>query len=157
LCLVMMSAKPDNFYQLSECKKTFWKEITSNSDIIDPLTMSLRNPMYTVADIDIPSLLHFLYKAQSTSQFTAPRFGPPYDSPEERKRLLRLYQRVNNRVTSGGKGPHKVYYLTTETDTIVAWKTTGFELYAAFGPLEPKPAAIKACNQLLPTCKKSFP
>ncbi len=75
-------------------------------------------------DIDIPSLLHFLYKAQSTSQFTAPKFEPPYDNQQERKRytgelersniyyfyyrLLRLYQHVNHRVSSLGR-PHKVY------------------------------------------------
>ena len=86
-------------------------------------------------------------------------------------RLLRLYQHVNHRVTSLGR-PHKVYlnilfhpltnlqmtnlrmtnpryYLTTQTETIVSWVTSGFELYATFGPLESKPIAIKACNQLL--------
>jgi hypothetical protein len=148
LFLVLMSTKPESFYKLSECKNTIWREVTSNPEIIDPLNAALRNPTYSVSDIDIPSLLHFLYKAQSTSQFTAPKFEPPYDTPKERKRLLRLYQHVNHRVNSLGR-PHKVYYLTTQTETIVSWVTSGFELYAVFGPLESKPIAIKACNQLL--------
>eukprot|EP00026_Physarum_polycephalum_P006263 Phypoly_transcript_06305.p1 GENE.Phypoly_transcript_06305~~Phypoly_transcript_06305.p1 ORF type:complete len:513 (+),score=52.02 Phypoly_transcript_06305:77-1540(+) len=148
LFLVLMSVKPESFYKLSECKNAIWKEVTSNPDVIDPLNAALRNPTYSVSDIEIPSLLHFLYKAQSTSQFTAPKFEPPYDTPKERKRLLRLYQHVNHRVTSLGR-PHKVYYLTTQTETIVSWVTSGFELYATFGPLESKPVAIKACNQLL--------
>jgi len=148
LFLVLMSTKPESFYKLSECKNSIWKEVTSNPEIIDPLNAALRNPTYSVSDIEIPSLLHFLYKAQSTSQFTAPKFEPPYDTPKERKRLLRLYQHVNHRVTSLGR-PHKVYYLTTQTETIVSWVTSGFELYATFGPLESKPVAIKACNQLL--------
>jgi hypothetical protein len=148
LCLILISSKPESFYQLSECKNTIWREVTSNPEVIGSLNYALRNPNYSVGDIDIPSLSHFLYKSQSTSQFTAPRMDAPYSDKKERKRLLRLYQHVSHRVHTLGR-PHKVYYLTTQAETIVAWVTSGFELYATFGPLEPKPNSIKACNQLL--------
>jgi len=148
LCLVLLSTKMESFYQLSECKNIIWKEVTSNPEVIDSLNHALRHPHYSVAEIEIPSLLHFLYKSQSTNQFTAPKYEPPYNDKKERKRLFRLYQHVNHRVNALSR-PHKVYYLTTQSETIVAWVTSGFELYATFGPLESKPIAIKACNQLL--------
>jgi len=47
------------------------------------------------------------------------------------------------------QGSHKVYYHVSEKETIVAWVTAGFELYATFSPLESKAVAIRACNQLL--------
>ena len=63
--------------------------------------------------------------------------APPVDSAEGGV-VIPLNQR-----------PHKVYYHVSEKETVVAWVTTGFELYATFSPLESKAVAIKACNQLL--------
>lgn len=125
-----------------------------------------------------PCLLHFLYKDQKANQFTCPRMEAPYSSPEERKRLFRLYQHINVIATGamwqsaalndggggGGGGssspakgrkgkiafrPHKVYYHTSDRESILAWLTPGFELYATFSPMSSKANAIRICNQLL--------
>jgi len=112
------------------------------------LQQALRNPDYNVAEVEIPSLLHFLYKSEGTSQFTAPSYSPPYNTQKERKRLFRLYQiaidKINNLSCT-----QKIYYLTTQSETVVGWVNSGFQLYAVFGPLETKPMVIRACNQLL--------
>ena len=50
--------------------------------------------------------------------------------------------------------PHKVYYYTGDRETVVGWVTGGFELFAVFGPLVDKSAAIKSCNELLRWIKK---
>jgi hypothetical protein len=50
--------------------------------------------------------------------------------------------------------PHKVYYHISDKETIIAWVTTGFELYATFGPLEQKSVCIKSCNMLLKWIKQ---
>jgi len=112
-------------------------------------------------------LLHFLYKDQRTSQFTCPRYDVPYKDNAERKRIFSLYQRVHIKINSsrwpkrGGEDdltkkkrkkkrkPHKVYYQISKRESILAWATGAFELYATFGPMVPKSAAIKSCNQVL--------
>jgi len=38
--------------------------------------------------------------------------------------------------------PLKIYFRGGQTETLLGWVTSGFELYAAFGPLVTKPAAI---------------
>ena len=63
-------------------------------------------------------------------------------------RLFRIYQRVHKKVHRFKKA-HKVYYQVSQSETIVGWVTSGFELYATFGPLESKPSCIKACNEIL--------
>eukprot|EP01113_Clastostelium_recurvatum_P040324 TRINITY_DN6266_c0_g1_i3.p1 TRINITY_DN6266_c0_g1~~TRINITY_DN6266_c0_g1_i3.p1 ORF type:complete len:248 (+),score=53.40 TRINITY_DN6266_c0_g1_i3:92-835(+) len=159
--LVMISTKPEDFYKLSECKEKIHKEMTAPmgntaaptplpaTSVLDGITDALLNQHYSVAEIGIPCLLHFLYKAQSTNQFTTPRLDAPYNTPSERKRLFRLYQSIQVRVKPVSAKPHKVYYHVSQSETVVGWVTAGFELYATFSPLESKPVAIKACNQLL--------
>lgn len=102
-------------------------------------------------------LLHFLYKDQRTSQFTCPSFEPPYINAKEQKRLFRLYQRVQHRVNNSmvigeskkDKNASRVFYYISTRESMVAWVTAGFEVYATFGPLVPKPTALKMCNQIL--------
>jgi len=162
ICLALISMKLEDFYRLSECKVQIERELSAgtssvggvpqsvpSSSVMDGITDALAHQHYSVAEIGIPSLLHFLYKSQSTSQFTTPKFDPPYTTLKERKRLFRLYQAIQVRVKPSGGKPHKVYYHVSQSETIVGWVTSGFELYATFGPLESKPMAIKACNQLL--------
>eukprot|EP01087_Luapelamoeba_hula_P024860 TRINITY_DN9619_c0_g1_i1.p1 TRINITY_DN9619_c0_g1~~TRINITY_DN9619_c0_g1_i1.p1 ORF type:complete len:755 (+),score=126.39 TRINITY_DN9619_c0_g1_i1:298-2265(+) len=115
-------------------------------------------------------LLHFLYKDLKTSQFTFPRPEAPYNTSAEQMRLFRLYQQIHVAVIGSfwsqlrylpshlpkpngprrrRRKPHKVYYYISKRESVLAWVTSGFELFAAFGPLVSKPDAINACNQLL--------
>jgi len=42
---------------------------------------------YSVAELAIPGLRHFIYKARAQVQVTLPNFEDPYDQPHARKRL----------------------------------------------------------------------
>lgn len=50
------------------------------------LKESIKQQLYTIESVDIPDLIHFLYKAHNISQMTAPVVGPPFDTPREHKR-----------------------------------------------------------------------
>jgi len=149
VCLLLISTKPDCFYELSGCKNLIVQGMTKVG-ALDLLAKSvlLKNYDYIVAEAGIPGLLHFIYKLDSISQFTCPAMEVPYNTRHEKKRLFRLYQHVHKQVHRL-KRPHKVYYQSSKSEIIVAWATTGFELYAVFGPLETKSNCIKACNTLL--------
>ena len=114
------------------------------------------NPSFFLSgDINppIPHLLHFLYKSQSTCQFTSPAHAFPYQQKEHQKRLFRLYQHVHQRMRSFNE-EDTIYYHVSKYEAILGWIGVGFELYATFGPLITKKTAIKASNALLLWIKK---
>jgi hypothetical protein len=41
---------------------------------------------YSVSDLGIPGLRHFIYKSRSQVQITVPMFEDPYDNMEDRRR-----------------------------------------------------------------------
>lgn len=41
---------------------------------------------YTVADLGVPGLRHFVYKSRPHVQVTMPLFEDPYDDPNEKRR-----------------------------------------------------------------------
>jgi hypothetical protein len=41
---------------------------------------------YSVAELGIPGLRHFLYKSRAQVQITCPTFEDPYDNIDERRR-----------------------------------------------------------------------
>jgi len=147
ICLLLISTQAESFYQLSGCKNSIVTGL-NKFKVLDQITKAIQANSYSVSEIGFPSLLHFVYKSNNACQCTAPRFEVPYIDRHDQKQLIRLYQRVHARVHRF-KSPHKVYYQVTETETVVGWVTSGFELYATFGPLEPKSSCIKGCNQIL--------
>jgi len=149
ICLLLLSSKAEDFTQMSKSKDRILFEL-QNSTLLQQIERAVKNHNYSVSDVGIPDLLHFLYKSHSLSQMTQPEAGPPYHTKRQRKRLFRLYEGVHYSVNILDKDkPHKVYYHRSESETIVAWVTPGFDLYACFSPLVSKAAAIKGCNSLL--------
>jgi hypothetical protein len=82
-----------------------------------------------------------------------------------RKRLLRLYQSVYGKVHHLGATPiaagplsqlrqnHKVYYLDTGSEAVLAWVSQDFELYAALSPFAGKAEAVRASTALVKAIK----
>jgi hypothetical protein len=68
--------------------------------------------------------------------------------------LFALYGQVYGTVHLLESKPHKVYYHRSESEVVVAWLATGFDLYACFAPLVNKPDAIRGCNMLLKWIKQ---
>jgi len=147
VCLLLLSTKPDSFFELAECRNQIAQGLQSTG-AAEALQDILKHQYYSVSEVGISGLLHFLYKSRGTSQYTAPVMEAPYTTSSEQKRLFRLYQHVHTRVNASAR-PHYVYYLVGQSEAILGWITQGFELYATFGPLETKSMAIRACNQLL--------
>jgi hypothetical protein len=153
VCLVLFSTAADAFFQLAECRNRVLTSLNAHGAISLVQRAVDHQLNYAVAEVAVPSLLHFVYKNVATAQFTSPSVGAPYLDRKERKRLFRLYQLVFSRMLTE-EPRHKIYYYTTERELVVGWLTATFELYAVFSPLESKSTAIKACNELLRWIKK---
>ncbi|EKM56680.1 uncharacterized protein PHACADRAFT_91851, partial [Phanerochaete carnosa HHB-10118-sp] len=105
---------------------------------------------YSVGDLAIPGLRHFLYKSRGAVQVTTPRFEEPYDAPPGRRRLVTLYQTLHDAMhaKSGQDGTLKMQYIRTERESVMGWITQPFELYLAMSPLVPKSAVVNAANAI---------
>lgn len=111
---------------------------------------------YTVAELGIPGLRHFVYKARAQVQVTFPVFEDPYDGVAEQRRLVTLYQILHDAIhaKSGQSEPLKLQYLRTEKECVMGWITQSFEMYVALSPRLPKSAVVGAANAVSRWIKK---
>ncbi|TBU27209.1 trafficking protein Mon1-domain-containing protein [Dichomitus squalens] len=105
---------------------------------------------YSVSNLSIPGLRHFIYKSRSHVQITMPLFEDPYDSPNEKRRLVTLYQTLYDAIhaKSGQEHTLKLQYIKTSQESVMGWITQPFELYIALSPRLPKSAAVNAANAI---------
>jgi len=143
VCLMLVSTKAESFYELSNCAKKISTSLEV-SGCLKEIIQATKDNTYSVSQTGNPDILHFIYISRVTSQLAQPALTPPYTHRKNRKRLFRLYQHIHNRSLS-----HQLYYHTSKFETIFAWETFHFVLFATFGPLETKGVVVKACNQLL--------
>ncbi|KAF9534492.1 trafficking protein Mon1-domain-containing protein [Crepidotus variabilis] len=111
---------------------------------------------YSVSELGIPGLRHFIYKSRTQVQITLPTFEDPYDHSQARKRLVTLYQVLHDSIhaKSGQEGGLKLQYIKTDNESVMGWITQPFELYIALSPLLPKSAAVGAANSVARWVKK---
>ncbi|TFY67857.1 hypothetical protein EVJ58_g1367 [Rhodofomes roseus] len=105
---------------------------------------------YSVADLGIPGLRHFVYKSRSHVQVTLPMFEDPYDDLNEKRRLITLYQTLYDHIhaKSGQGSTLKLQYIRTEKESVMGWITQAFELYLTLSPRLPKSAIVNAANSV---------
>ncbi|XP_024371446.1 vacuolar fusion protein MON1 homolog isoform X2 [Physcomitrium patens] len=94
-------------------------------------------------------LRHFVYKTNFLDQYVASEFSPPLHIPSAQKRLYRAYQKLHTSMHgTGAAGPHKMQYRRDDHHVFLSWRTSDFELHAAFDPLADKNSAVAVCNRL---------
>ncbi|KAG0592433.1 hypothetical protein M758_1G246000 [Ceratodon purpureus] len=84
-------------------------------------------------------LWHFIYRSSFLDQYVASEFSSPLHTTSAQKRLYRAYQKLYTSMHgAGAAGPHKMQYRRDERHVLLSWRTSDFELYAAFDPLADK-------------------
>ncbi|XP_072136922.1 vacuolar fusion protein MON1 homolog A isoform X2 [Mobula birostris] len=72
LCLVLISTDREHFFPISNCKSKFLERLKKRNTF-QLLLEELRTPSYSISQVGIPDLRHFIYKSRSSGLFT--RFG----------------------------------------------------------------------------------
>lgn len=152
LCLLLISTDREDFFTVSDCKKKFLERLKRRGTY-QALQDALRFPFYSVAQVGIAHLRHFIYKSKSSGLYTSPEIEAPYVTEEQKERLLGLYQYLHSRVHSSSS-PLKYIYCAGLSENLLAWVTSGFELYLCFSPLGTKAAAMSAISKLLKWIRK---
>ncbi|XP_034961863.2 vacuolar fusion protein MON1 homolog A isoform X2 [Zootoca vivipara] len=152
LCLLLISTDREDFFTVSDCKRRFQERLKKRG-VYHVLMEELCAPSYTVSQVGIPDLRHFIYKSKSSGLFTSPEIDAPYITEEEKERLLGLYQYLHSRAHNSSRPLSYIYY-TGSNENLLAWVTSAFELYVCFSPLGTKAAAVSAVNKLMRWIRK---
>lgn len=152
LCLILVSTDREDFFNMSECKQRFVERLSKRS-AYQAMKEALKCPSYPVEQVGIPELRHFLYKSKSSGLYTSPEFPDLYQSDEDQERLMGLYQDLHSHLHHPSR-PLRSFYRCGQTENLLAWVTSGFELYLCFSPLGTKALAVSAVNKLLKWIRK---
>lgn len=107
----------------------------------------------TLNAVGIPEIRHFLYKSKSNAQLLCSEIDAPYNTKDSYQRLQNIYFEVHHRIHNMNR-PLKLIYEMKETEIVLAWITSGYELYAIFEPLVDKNSVISLVNTLLDWIKR---
>lgn len=69
LCLVLISTDREDFFTVSHCKQKFQERLNKRG-VHHALLEAVRTPFYSVSQVGIPDLRHFIYKSKSSGLFT---------------------------------------------------------------------------------------
>lgn len=152
LCLLLISTDREHFFPISNCKSKFLERLKKRNTF-QMLLEELQTPSYSISQVGIPDLRHFIYKSRSSGLFTSPEVEAPYTSEQQRERLLELYQYLYSRIHNSAR-PLKYIYYAGERENLLAWVTNGFELYMCFTPMGTKVAAVNAITKLMKWIRK---
>ncbi|KAF9291718.1 Vacuolar fusion protein mon1b [Linnemannia elongata] len=155
VCMLLISPDKDSFFEMSNVKQKVVEGLEAGGMLasLENYAAAGTRGGFSVGDTGIPGLRHFLYKSRVNVQFTMPELTEPYATTSARKRLLRQYQNMNERMHRKTR-PLKLLFHVGEQETMLGWVTSGFELYAAFGPLVSKSAVVLMSNKLLKWIRK---
>ncbi|TNN29842.1 Protein SAND [Liparis tanakae] len=137
---------------MSDCKRRFLERLSKRS-AYQALKDALKSPGYSVEQVGIPELRHFLYKSKSSGLYTSPEFPEVYQPDAEQERLMGLYHNLHSSLHHPTR-PLRSFYRCGETENMLAWVTSGFELYLCFSPLGTKAMAVSAVTKLLKWIRK---
>lgn len=149
-CLLLLTVERDVFFTLSDAKHLIVEKLR-RGNAMEAINESLNLKSETCAALGFPELRHYLYKCKSTAQFHQPGIAPPYNRNQEH--LLNLYKRAQQRLHNTSR-PSKLLFEKTSDEAILAWNTSGFELYAVLEPMADTTMIIGTVGKLLNWIKK---
>jgi hypothetical protein len=155
VCLLLISTvkNSEKFYELAKWKNVIDKSLKA-SGALTAIVKSLHKQRmeYRVGNIGISGLISFVFKNCHFNQFTSPAVEPPFNSEFHKKRIFKLYQYtfdwVKDRKILDCES-HKVFFKSTERETILVWVTIDFEIFILFEPFVTKAMAINSANQIV--------
>ncbi|KAI9206828.1 MON1-like protein A-like protein [Polychytrium aggregatum] len=147
LYLVLISNDRDAFFSMSAYKDEIVEGVSKQPGLADQLEGSLYEKTYSLKDVGIPGLRHFVYKSKALMQYIQASRNPPYTNSSDYERLLRLYQYSHARSNEASFGV-KVGYFAAESESVLAWITQQSELYVTLDPFATKIDAISIAQKL---------
>ncbi|RKP39137.1 MON1-like protein A-like protein [Dimargaris cristalligena] len=153
LCLLLLSSDKSRFSEMSDIKSNIVEKLTKNGDL-EKVEEILNEPTYSPAEISIPGLRHFFYRSNKMVQHTSSLFGEPYVKLHEQQSLLEKYHGLWAQLHDRQQAS-RIVHRVSESESMLGWCTSTFELYATFGPLIRKNTLVNSSNLLIKWVKRN--
>eukprot|EP00800_Vazella_pourtalesii_P005425 TRINITY_DN1634_c0_g1_i7.p1 TRINITY_DN1634_c0_g1~~TRINITY_DN1634_c0_g1_i7.p1 ORF type:complete len:559 (+),score=121.66 TRINITY_DN1634_c0_g1_i7:53-1729(+) len=131
--LLLLSTNREAFYDLKETHTSIVERLSANG-YLNKIEKAIKFADYTMPEIKVPEVRHFIFKNFRLNQYTMPLYGPPYVDEKERERLYGQYLYLNHNLYKPTR-PAKIIYTVGSKETLFAWIHKEFEWYAVFDPL----------------------
>ncbi|RKP05985.1 MON1-like protein A-like protein [Thamnocephalis sphaerospora] len=150
VCVVALARDKDAFFALS----AYQTKLTQVKSALRAYCYACLTSavVASVADIGIPGLRHCMFRSTQSKQIAIAE--PITYNEGDQQRLFGLYQHASG-LLHARSAPIMVHYHTTATETLMAWSSASFELYAVFGPFISKSSVITAVNTLIRWIQKA--
>ncbi|KAJ2822318.1 Vacuolar fusion protein mon1, partial [Coemansia erecta] len=104
-------------------------------------------------ELGVVGLLQLYYRHKTLIQHFGTQFEDAVDAAQQR-RIINTYKRLRLHMTKGGQKPLRIIYHKCDTDTVLAWQSSSFELYAAIAPSINVKGMIRLVNSVLEWIKQ---
>lgn len=145
ICLVMINLTADNFENCLNAKKNIQLNL-EKFGLIDDLVKASYYPYQDPKDYKVGDIRHFAYKSCILNQFVSTSFSSPYNSKKEKKRLIRCYKMIRDRLKSSKDQNQKQYFLINEKESIFVSINQNEELYVTYPLTITKTSAMDSCE-----------
>ncbi|KAJ3333591.1 Vacuolar fusion protein mon1b [Blyttiomyces sp. JEL0837] len=141
----MFINEKDSFFELMEFKGRVVKSLET---CLDELDDAMNADPYSMIEINIPGLRHFVCRSKTLMQYTEPGLFPPYTKKKDYKRLMTMYQYVMGKFDKSDSSQTRVVFCQGEAEAVLGWASPNFEIYASFSPLITKTGAMSIFTSL---------
>ncbi|KAJ2461448.1 Vacuolar fusion protein mon1 [Coemansia sp. RSA 2424] len=147
VALILVSADRDSFPALAECRQRIHEDLSAD-DALQRLDDAASQRALRPIELGVSGLLQLYYRSKTLVQHFGTRFDDSV-SEDQKRRIVNTYKRLRLYMTSGGSNPLRIIYYKCESDTVLAWQSSSFELYATVAPAMEVKGMIHLVNTVL--------
>ncbi|KAI9501968.1 Vacuolar fusion protein mon1 [Coemansia spiralis] len=147
--LLLISADRDSFFAMNKYCEQICKDLASDDSLqrLDDAAAQRALRPYELG-VGPGMLLQLYYKHKTLVQHFGTRFADSVDEAQQ-LRIINTYKRLRIYMTKGGQGPLRIVYYKSAANTVLAWQSSSFELFAAFAPKADVKSMIRTVNMVL--------
>ncbi|KAJ2491094.1 Vacuolar fusion protein mon1 [Coemansia sp. RSA 2050] len=147
VALILVSADRDGFSSLALCRERIYEDLSSD-DALLRLDDAAAQRALRPSELGVTGLLQLYYRHKTLVQHFGTRFDDSVGE-EQKRRIINVYKRLRLYISGGGLNPLRIIYHKCESDTVLAWQSSSFELYAAVAPTMEVKGMIRLVNTVL--------
>ncbi|KAI7835133.1 vacuolar fusion protein MON1 [Kickxella alabastrina] len=147
VAIMLVSADRNSFSTISKYCQNIAEDL-STDDSLNRLDDAATQRALRPRELGVSGLLQLYYRHKTLVQHFGTRFEQSVDSDQQR-RIISTYKRMRLYMTKGGPNPLRIIYHRSAEDTVLAWQSSAFELYAAVEPLMDVKVMIRLVNTVL--------
>ncbi|KAJ2367758.1 Vacuolar fusion protein mon1 [Coemansia sp. RSA 2611] len=151
VALVLVSADRDSFAALAQCRAHVCEDL-AHDDMLQRLDDAAAQRALHPRELGVRGVLQLYYRDKVLVQHFGTRFADSV-ADEQQRRIVNAYKRLRLHMASGQK-PLRIVYCRRSFETVLAWQSSAFELYAAIAPEISVKNMIRLVNAVLEWIKK---